>query len=148
MADTSAMAGPRRTLHSTPRRPESLVSDAARSPDGRWRLLVAAGTAVVALVVLLLVSLPGLGSETIEVEVAPGTAQRLAAGEEVDLLPRTLEVSVGDRLEIVNRDEVTHEVGPYTVAAGQTLRQTFTSVGTLEGACTLHPSGSITIVVR
>jgi plastocyanin len=124
------------------------VSDAARTPDGRWRLLVAAGAATVAVVALLLVALPGLGTETIEVEVAPGTAQRLAAGAEVDLLPRTLEVSVGDRLEIVNRDDVTHEVGPYTVAAGQTLRQTFTSVGTLEGACTLHPSGAITIVVR
>lgn len=114
----------------------------------RLRLAVGGGTVLVAVVVLTLVVLPGLRSETIVVEVAPGTAQRLAAGEEVDLLPRTLEVSVGDRLEITNRDEVTHEVGPYTVAAGQTLRQTFTSVGTLEGACTLHPSGAITIVVR
>jgi plastocyanin len=124
------------------------MPDPSRAPERRWRLLVAGGVALAALVVLLLVALPGLRTETIAVEVVPGTAERLAAGETVDLLPRTLEVAVGDRLEIVNRDAVTHEVGPYTVAAGQTLRQTFTSVGTLEGACTLHPSGAITIVVR
>jgi len=116
--------------------------------SGRWRSLVAVAAGVGALVLLVAVVLPGLGSETIVVEVEPGTAQRLDAGEDVELLPRTLEVSVGDRLEITNHDDVTHEVGPYTVAAGQTLRQTFTSVGTLEGACTLHPSGAITIVVR
>lgn len=124
------------------------MPDPSSASEGRWRLLVAGGVALAAMVVLVLVALPGLRSETIAVEVVPGTAERLADGEEVDLLPRTLEVAVGDRLEIVNLDAVTHEVGPYTVAAGQTLRQTFTSVGTLEGACTLHPSGTITIVVR
>lgn len=124
------------------------MSDVSPAAAGRWRPLVAAGAGLVAVAVLMLVVLPGLRSETIVVEVAPGTAERLAEGEEVDLLPRTLEVSVGDRLEITNRDDVVHEVGPYTVAAGQTLRQTFTTVGTLEGACTLHPSGAITIVVR
>ena len=116
--------------------------------SGRWRSLVAVAAGIGALVLLVAIVLPGLGSETIVVEVEPGTAQRLDAGEDVELLPRTLEVSVGDRLEITNHDDVTHEVGPYTVAAGQTLRQTFTSVGTLEGACTLHPSGAITIVIR
>lgn len=124
------------------------MSDPSPAAEGRWRLLVAGGVALVALVVLALVALPGLRAETIAVEVVPGTAERLAAGEELDLLPRTLEVAVGDRLEIINLDAVTHEVGPYTVAAGQTLRQTFTTVGTLEGACTLHASGAITIVVR
>ncbi|MFW5833893.1 MAG: hypothetical protein ACOCYE_07330, partial [Pseudomonadota bacterium] len=34
----------------------------------------------------------------------------------------TLEVTVGDRIEINNRDEVPHQVGPYTVAAGQSLQ--------------------------
>lgn len=89
-----------------------------------------------------------LTTEEVKVEIAAGSAARIDAGETVELLPRILEVAVGDRLEIVNDDHVTHEVGPYTVAPGQTLRQTFTSPGTLEGACTLHPSGAIRIVVR
>ncbi len=115
------------------------------------RRLITALTALVVVVALaLLVSalMSALGSEELVVEVPPGTAERMAAGEQIELLPRTLEVGVGDRLVVVNRDEVTHEVGPYTVAAGQTLAQTFTSPGTIEGLCTLHPSGAITIVVR
>ena len=106
-------------------------------------LLLLAGAGTVGLAVRSL-----LATEEIRVEVAAGTAERLAAGEPVELLPRTLEVQVGDRLEIVNHDTVTHEVGPYVVAPGQTLRQTFTSAGVLEGACTLHPSGAIRIIVR
>lgn len=115
---------------------------------GRWRLPLGTAVAATALLLLAVLVLPGLRPATVVVKVESGTAQRLDAGAELDLLPRTLNVAVGDRLEIVNRDVVTHQIGPYTVAAGQTLRQTFTSVGVLEGACTLHPSGSITIVVR
>ena len=120
----------------------------AAEPSGRWR------TVLLALVLLasagaLLVAIQSQGSnELVLVEVAAGTAERIAAGEPVELLPPTLEVSVGDRLEIVNDDDITHQVGPYIVAPGQTLRQSFTSPGTLEGACTLHPSGAIRIVVR
>jgi plastocyanin len=110
---------------------------------------ILAGVAAVAAVVLLVVAVTAtLGSEEILVEVPAGTAERMAAGEEVELLPRTLRVSVGDRLRIVNHDDEAHEVGPYAVAPGQTLEQTFTSPGTLEGLCTLHPSGAITIEVR
>jgi len=117
-------------------------------PRSRWP------SAVLVLLLLAGVGTVGLaaratfGAEEIRVEVATGTAERLAAGEPVELLPRTLEVQVGDRLEIVNHDTVTHEVGPYVVAPGQTLRQTFTTAGVLEGACTLHPSGAIRIVVH
>jgi plastocyanin len=121
-----------------------------RPPPPRRRLatILAVGAALGA-VVLLAVALAGsLGSEEIVVEVPLGTAERMAAGEEVELLPRTLRVAVGDRLRIVNHDDAPHEVGPYAVAPGQTLEQTFTSPGTLEGLCTLHPSGAITIEVR
>ena len=117
-------------------------------PPSRWRPAL--------LVLLVLVGAAAIGAALrqelttgqVRVEIAAGTAERIDAGEAIELLPRTLEVTVGDRLEIVNDDDVTHEVGPYTVAPGQTLRQTFTTPGTLEGACTLHPSGAIAIVVR
>ena len=117
------------------------------TPRKRSLLLVAL-VATPALVLLAVALIASLRSELIVVEVPAGTAERIAAGEEVELLPRTLEVSVGDTLEIHNLDDTPHDVGPYSVAAGQTLRQTFTSPGTLQGLCTLHPSGEITIVVR
>lgn len=114
----------------------------------RWRRLASSLVAIAAIVLLVVALRAWTSSEQIQVTVAAGTAQRIAQGETVELLPRTLEVEVGDALEIVNEDAVTHDVGPYTVAPGQTLTQTFTAPGTLEGACTLHPSGSITIIVR
>jgi plastocyanin len=118
-------------------------------PARRGLATILAVGAALGAVVLLAVALAGsLGSEEIVVEVPLGTAERMAAGEEVELLPRTLRVAVGDRLRIVNHDDAPHEVGPYAVAPGQTLEQTFTSPGTLEGLCTLHPSGAITIEVR
>lgn len=115
---------------------------------GRGPMLIGVAVLLAVALALLVTVLSNLGNDEIVVEVEPGTAERIAAGEIVELLPRTLEVSVGDALEIRNNDLVTHEVGPYTVAAGQTLRQTFTSPGTIEGLCTLHESGAITIVVR
>lgn len=118
----------------------------ARSPRaGRW-LLLAVGAAVL---VLLGTALAGvLGQQEHRVEVPAGTGAAIADGATIELLPAVLEVRVGDRLVIVNDDDVVHEVGPYVVAPGQTLQQTFTRPGTLQGACTLHPSGEISIVVR
>lgn len=120
----------------------------AAGADGRWRSVLLALVLVASLAALVLVIQSQGSSEVVRVAVAAGTAERIADGEALELLPPTLEVTVGDRLEIVNDDDVTHQVGPYTVAPGQTLRQSFTSPGTLEGACTLHPSGAIRIVVR
>lgn len=121
----------------------------ARSSRGTRRLIAAAlAVAVVLAGVLLVVAVRGVASsETITIDVPPGTGQRLDAGAQVELLPRILRVEVGDDLVVTNRDERPHQVGPYTVAAGQTLRQEFTTPGTIEGICTLHPSGAVSIVV-
>lgn len=83
--------------------------------------------------------------QVIEVVVPLGTGALDQAEE--PLLPRRLEVHVGDTLVIDNQDDRTHEVGPYLVAAGQRLEHRFTEVGELEGECTIHPSGQVTIVV-
>jgi plastocyanin len=118
------------------------------TPSRRGPLLLVALIAAPAIVLLAFAALSSFRSETIVIEVPAGTAERIAAGEDVELLPRTLEVSVGDRLEVRNLDDVAHQVGPYDVAAGQTIEQTFSTPGTLEGLCTLHDSGRFTIVVR
>lgn len=113
----------------------------------RW-LLLAGLVALPAVGLVVVAWLVGLDAETVTFDVPPGTAARLADGEAVEVLPARLELAVGDTLEIRNHDDEAHEVGPYVVAAGQTLRQTFLSPGTVQGVCTLHPEGSITILVR
>ena len=124
---------------------------ATPSPPGaaRRRAMVVVVGLLLAVAALLAVAISGvLDAEEVRVEIPAGTAAELEAGTDLQLLPRRLEVEVGDQLVIVNHDDDAHEVGPYTVAPGQRLQQTFTSPGTIEGVCTLHPSGTITIEVR
>lgn len=79
--------------------------------------------------------------------VPAGTHDRIAAGEEVDIVPRVLQAEVGEVIEVVNEDDRTAQVGVFIVGPGQTVRQRFTSPGTLEGICEVHPDGVFTIEV-
>lgn len=79
--------------------------------------------------------------------IDPGTGARIDAGEQVDILPATLEVHVGEVIEIVNLDDRGHLVGPFYAGAGETVRQRFASEGTFIGECTAHPSGMIEITI-
>ncbi len=81
------------------------------------------------------------------VDVPVGTAGRIARGEPVELIPAEVELSVGDTIVIKNADDQVHEVGPFSVRAGETLRYTFDRAGTYLGNCTVHPSGKVEIVV-
>ncbi len=77
-----------------------------------------------------------------------GTADRIAAGEEVEIVPREMVVRVGESIRIVNDDDQGHIVGVFYVGAGETLTKRFESVGVLEGECTVHPSGAFTLRVE
>lgn len=76
-----------------------------------------------------------------------GTAERIAAGKPVEIVPAELEVRVGEAIRIVNDDSEDHVVGVFFVAAGETLTQRFKSEGVLEGECSVHPSGAFTLRV-
>jgi plastocyanin len=89
-----------------------------------------------------------VASQTMSIRVPAGTQDQMDAGEEIVLFPRRLEVGVGDRIVIENNDTSSHQVGPYVVGPGQRIVQTFSTTGIIEGICTLHPSGEVTIVVR
>lgn len=116
---------------------------------GSAAVLVAVGAAIAgAAVILALVFWPEPAAETFTYVVPQGTQSRIDAGEEISLFPRDLEVRLGDRLVIENEDEATHQVGPYVIGAGQRIEQHFGVSGTIEGFCTLHPSGQVAIVVR
>lgn len=82
-----------------------------------------------------------------EFTIPAGSFKRVAAGEDIDVIPAELHVAVGDTISVHNEDTVGQIVGPYYVPAGQTLQQTFTEDATLEGTCTAHKGGRIVIVV-
>ena len=80
--------------------------------------------------------------------ISEGTADRLANGEQVEIIPGSLEVRVGEVIRVVNEDTEGHFVGIFFVGAGETVTQRFASPGEFEGNCTIHPSGRLVLTVR
>jgi plastocyanin len=80
--------------------------------------------------------------------IPDGTAERIAAGEPIAILPAALDVTVGEVIRIVNEDTEGHFVGIFYVGAGETVTQRFASPGEFVGNCTVHPSGQLTLTVH
>lgn len=80
--------------------------------------------------------------------IPEGTADRIKAFEQVEIIPARLEVEVGEVIRIVNEDDEGHFVGIFYVGPGETVTQRFASPGKFEGKCTIHPSGEIALIVR
>ena len=83
-----------------------------------------------------------------EYVIPDGTAERIAGGEQIDIVPRELTVQVGESIRIVNDDQEGHVVGVFYVGAGETLTKRFTSPGELSGSCTVHSDGEFTLRVE
>lgn len=79
--------------------------------------------------------------------IPAGTGGRVDRGEPVDILPDVLTARVGEVLRIVNDDDRGHLVGPFFVAAGQTLTQRFDSPGEFVGVCSIHEDGRFVLEV-
>ena len=76
-----------------------------------------------------------------------GTAAKIAAGDNVSIMPTELEVHVGETIRIVNNDRQGHMVGPFYVGADETMAQRFSSPGELSGECTVDPGGEFVLRV-
>ncbi len=66
-------------------------------------------------------------------------------------LPETLYIAARGRstvVRVVNRDTLRHALALFAADAGATVDFTITYPGTYGGACSTHPSGSLTYVVR
>ncbi len=110
-------------------------------------LVVAAGTAVIALLTLGAFALTRDEPQTFRYVIPAGAGMRSDLGQKVDVIPADLSVSVGDELIIVNEDDRMQLAGPFSIRPGETLRHTFTETGTLRGACTVNGDRELTIEV-
>jgi len=79
--------------------------------------------------------------------IPAGSGEASDRGEPLEILPGSLDVKVGEILEIVNEDDRGHLVGPFFVGADETIRHQFSSPGEFEGICSVHPSGRIILTV-
>jgi hypothetical protein len=113
-------------------------------------LLIACGVALVAIVVIVVALAAGGGSDgvTHRYVIPAGTSARIAAGEQVNVMPTKLVVHVGDTLILRNDDSVTQQMGPLSVNAGSVLKMKFARRGTIEGTCTMNAEGTAKIVIE
>lgn len=81
-------------------------------------------------------------------EIPPGARARIAAGEQVTIIPVELHLATDDRLTITNHDSAVHSIGLFSVRPGETVSYQFAGPGVFRGACTVHPTGSVTIYVE
>ena len=87
-------------------------------------------------------------SQVIELDIPPGTADRIEAGEPEPSLPASMTFVVGDVLMIHNRDSVNHELGPLFIPAGSSASLRLESAEKYVAACSFQPTKSFGIEVQ
>lgn len=80
--------------------------------------------------------------------VPPQTSARLAAGEDVQVLPDTITLKRNDTLIISNEDNEQIQIGPFLVMPGQRFVQQYYNRGTYELLCSVHKGDQIRIIVE
>jgi plastocyanin len=79
--------------------------------------------------------------------IPEGTAARIAAGDDVEVMPPELDAKVGETIRIVNDDVKSHTIGSFYVLAGTTLTYRFSTTGVFQGECSTHTNNQFVLKV-
>ena len=82
-------------------------------------------------------------------EIPAGTWARRMAGDKIEILPRTIRLTLGlqDVLVLRNLDDVPQVFGPTLMMPGQGFSLPFAKASEYQFNCTAHASGQMTIIV-
>src|SRR5688572_18626401 len=107
-----------------------------------------AAAAVATLMYAALSPIDSVSSERV-FEIPNGTWARRMRGENLEILPREIRLTIGveDVLLLRNLDVVPHMLGPTLVMPGQEFRLPFQRAATYYFACSAHSNGQLTITV-
>ena len=85
----------------------------------------------------------------VRIVIPQGTNAGIVGGHGDDLIGEEIRLSVSGRntLTIQNNDIVDHKVGPFSVRAGETVRQEFRRPAEYVGACSIRHGAEISIIV-
>jgi hypothetical protein len=86
--------------------------------------------------------------EAVRVTIPQGTSERVEAGEPEPAIPEGLVFVVGDVLEVVNEDNVAHQLGPLWVPAKTTASLAMDEPTTASYSCSFRPDRYMDIDVR
>ena len=83
-------------------------------------------------------------------EIPKGTYDRRMKGDQVEILPSTVTLTLGvrDVLLLRNSDTVPQIFGPVLIMPGQDFRLPFETVSENQFACSAHASGQMTVIVE
>ena len=83
-------------------------------------------------------------------EIPRGTSERRLAGEDLEILPHTIRLTLGvnDVLVLKNGDKAPHIFGPTLIMPGQAFRLPFTTPSINSFMCTAHSDGQLNIIVE
>ena len=83
-------------------------------------------------------------------EIPQGTWARRMGGDEVEILPSRIRLTLGvrDVLLLRNLDEVPQVFGPTLMMPGQGFSLPFEQASEYQFACTAHASGQMTVIVE
>jgi hypothetical protein len=83
-------------------------------------------------------------------EIPHGTYARRMSGDQVDILPSTITLTLGvnDVLLLRNLDDVPQQFGPTIMMPGQSFRLPFEVASENRFDCTAHSSGQMLVIVE
>jgi hypothetical protein len=83
-------------------------------------------------------------------EIPKGTWARRMTGDQVEILPDHIRLTLGvrDVLVLKNLDDVPQIFGPTLMMPGQSFRLPFEVASDYQFACTAHASGQMTVIVE
>ena len=116
---------------------------------GHWALPLLAGAALVLGAWSALTPIRSASRDAI-FEIPNGTWARRMAGDEIEILPDQIRLTLGvrDILVLKNLDDVPQIFGPTLMMPGQSFRLPFALASSYQFACTAHASGQMTIIVE
>ena len=86
--------------------------------------------------------------ETVRLVIPANATELTDAGKKVPGIPDRIRGTVGDVLEVVNRDGSTQFVAGYPISPGQTLTIPLNRAGRWETECSVHEDDSLEMVIR
>jgi hypothetical protein len=120
------------------------ADDEPRRPGGRAgaAIVVAVVVALLLAVVIAIVAVRDDGARDVVVTIPAGTESG------TDVIDSVVRVDRDADVVVRNRDSRLHVLGPITVEAGATARQTFPEEGRFVGRTSLRNDGRVTILVQ
>jgi len=89
------------------------------------------------------------GTRELVYVIPQGTWARRMAGEDLQILPAEIRLTLGvkDVLVLRNDDDVPQLFGPVLIMPGQSFRLPFARASSYQFACSLHTSGRLDVIV-